>query len=317
MKFGVQFWLFSPVPGAIALALLVAMPPASQARPFPHPEPTLTAAPPFPQLIAQASRTVGGSPATGRTTGGGSDFTMTYDASRSVSGAGAGGRSQGGGVRSGIAAVCPTPEVPLTALVPFEATYAPSKNIPETMNVWGTTTQQHPTFWAYVPAIDPSISVTFLLSEGRNLIHQTTVQPPSQGGVIPVTVPTSAPALEPGKRYQWTLSFQCKAAEAGSGAASSAKTETVYVQASVFYAPLAPAIASQLTPKPSRQNAALYAQNGIWYDALTTLATLRQQAPNDATLQADWATLLNSMVLSPAASPYFDVQKLAQQPLAR
>ncbi len=316
MNFGLKSIIFSCFGSGITLVSLL-LPTIAKAQPpqsFSHaqtPQPT-------PLLIAQASRTVSGSPATGRSVGGGTELIdLTYDASRSVSGAGAGGRAQGGGVRGKKTAFCPTPEVPLTALVPFTATYPEGKTIPITMNVWGTTTQAHPTLWAYVPPLDPSIELQFLLTEGRNLVHRTTLQAPGQGGVIAIPIPTTATALTPDKQYQWTLSFRCKAPTTGQTTGSSAQIETVYIQASVFYKPLDSAIANQLTPTPSRQNAALYAQNGFWYDALTTLATLRQQAPEDPTLQADWATLLKSMVLSPEAREHIDIDTLAKQPLAR
>jgi hypothetical protein len=40
------------------------------------------------------------------------------------------------------------------------------------------------------------------------------------------------------------------------------------------------------------QQVAIYASNGIWYEALTTLAQLRQNSPQDATLQQEWQDLL-------------------------
>jgi hypothetical protein len=44
-----------------------------------------------------------------------------------------------------------------------------------------------------------------------------------------------------------------------------------------------------------------YAKNGIWYDTLTTLAQMRRQAPDDASLKAEWTQLLQSQKLESVA----------------
>ena len=46
-----------------------------------------------------------------------------------------------------------------------------------------------------------------------------------------------------------------------------------------------------------RQRVALYAQAGIWQDALTTLGELRVRQRQDAALATDWKDLLDSVGL--------------------
>jgi hypothetical protein len=51
-----------------------------------------------------------------------------------------------------------------------------------------------------------------------------------------------------------------------------------------------------------REQINLYAANGIWHDALTNLAQLRQTNPEDAALMADWESLLKSVNLEAIAT---------------
>ncbi|NMF65511.1 hypothetical protein DP113_34385 (plasmid) [Brasilonema octagenarum UFV-E1] len=51
-----------------------------------------------------------------------------------------------------------------------------------------------------------------------------------------------------------------------------------------------------------RQRVALYAQAGIWQDAVTTLGELRRAKLRDTTLAADWKNLLESVGLEDIAT---------------
>ncbi|WP_254721630.1 DUF928 domain-containing protein [Kovacikia minuta] len=57
------------------------------------------------------------------------------------------------------------------------------------------------------------------------------------------------------------------------------------------------AIAAQIESASPQQKVELYAQNGIWFDALTTLANLRLANPQDPALTSDWDSLLRSVGL--------------------
>ena len=63
-----------------------------------------------------------------------------------------------------------------------------------------------------------------------------------------------------------------------------------------------PTLMSQLKNATPRQRVTLYATNGFWHDALTTLAELRSANPGDATLSRDWVSLLHSVGLDAIAT---------------
>jgi hypothetical protein len=233
---------------------------------------------------------------------------------REVSGPAPGGRYRGGGSRSGGSqTLCPVTKVPLTALVPFQESYEKGQeNLPPMVNVWGYAASDRPTFWVYVPYNTGSIPARFSMDDetAGNTIYETAVKLPNQAGIVGIPLPADAPALQPGKRYRWFFSLNCKAPNA-----TAATTENINVEAVVIREALPAAIARQLTSAPSLQNAIAFAQNGFWYDALTTLAKLRQQNPQDESLTLAWKELLSGVATSEAGLKNFNLDAIQAQPL--
>ncbi|MGI0486930.1 DUF928 domain-containing protein [Pantanalinema rosaneae CENA516] len=165
--------------------------------------------------------------------------------------------------------------------------------------VWGLTTVDHPTFWFYVPSVTgPAAEMEFVLRDQSGQKLYETKADLTQAGVMGVTLPTTAPTLTTGDRYQWYFKVRCPAAPS---------QLPKYVNGWIERRAIAPTLASQLQQATPAQRAALYAQQGIWFDAVTTLAQLRQSQPNDATLAQQWAELLESVQLP----------ELATQPLLK
>lgn len=197
------------------------------------------------------------------------------------------GRIRGGASRGNCS---PTPQA-LTALAPSAPINSTSANNP----VWGLTTVDRPTFWFYVPyEITPDLAMEFvLLDEQDNVVYQTNLSANSPAGVIQVTPSATVPALEIGKIYRWFFLIYCS------------DENPVFTQGAIQRATPSPELVATLSRSPSREQAALYASNGFWFDAVTTLATLRRAEPNNDAIAADWASLLQSAGL----------EDVAQQPL--
>jgi len=231
---------------------------------------------------------------------------------REVSGPAPSGRYRGGGSRNLAGAVCPETPLPLTAIVPFEEVYEPGReNRPPIVNVWGYTTSERPTFWVYVPYSDPKIPARLTIDdvEAGTTIYEQPVTLPTQPGILSLQVPKTAPGLQPGKRYSWFFTLECKASTA-------AATNSINVQATVIRDRL-PATTGQLTATPSVENTKIYAQNGFWYDALTELATLRQQKPQDPELTQSWQELLSGIATTDKAKQNFKLDQISSQPLVK
>lgn len=188
-------------------------------------------------------------------------------------------RRKGGGSR-GECLVKNKP--PLTALVP-------------TTNL-GLTVAESPTFWFYVPyTLTPEHSVEFVLKDGNNYVYKTNF--PGMGtppGVVSLRLPSTVP-LKADKNYDWYFLIYCD---------SQNKDKFVFVNGLVRRVER-PNLKKQLESATPQKRIILYAAEGIWYDALTSLAERRRAYPQDDKLNDDWAGLLQSVGL----------EKLAPEPL--
>ncbi|MBP5977583.1 DUF928 domain-containing protein [Brasilonema sp. CT11] len=196
-----------------------------------------------------------------------------------------GGRRYGGASRG----QCPVPKPGLTALVPL------IEQPTSVMNVWGQTTAERPTFWFYTPYVKGSgYPANFvLLDPESNLVYRQDITLPSEPGVMSVSLPASVSPLTTGKQYRWFMNVYCD---------SQKQQSPVYVEGVIQRVNLKAAIVQQIKQAQPRQQVAIYASNGIWYEALTTVAQLRQKNPQDVTLEQEWQDLLSSIGLGDFAS---------------
>jgi Domain of Unknown Function (DUF928) len=159
-------------------------------------------------------------------------------------------------------------------------------------SVWGKTTSPHPTFWFFVPETPRSTQLEFFLqNQQEEDIYRTSVPTPQQSGTIGVRIPTSQAPLQLNQNYHWTLKAKVPC--------GTSTPNRVYVDGWVTRVNL-PGVSQQ-------NNSDSYAQKGIWYDAVTSLAQQRLQKPNDLQVEQDWSDLLESG----------NLQSIAKQPLLR
>ncbi len=189
-----------------------------------------------------------------------------------------------------------TVDQPLTALVP-----AINKTLDEGQGkatyVWAKTVAERPTFSYYLPYSPKSLrSIEFVLQKGEDDVYRAPVALPQRPGIVSVSLPSTAKPLEIGEKYHWFLkiSMNCDSQQLSDG--------KDYVEGWVQRVELNPNLARQLEAATPQQRAALYAANGIWHEALTTLAALRLVNAEDATLKDDWTELLQSTGLADIAS---------------
>ena len=186
------------------------------------------------------------------------------------------GRHKGGGSRN----LCPNGQN-LTALVPANNKI-----------VWGKTIAEHPEFLFYIPQ---GSSIEFVLQdESDNYIYQTTRQiNPEDLGILKIAIPDTAIPLANNKIYQWTLSLACN---------ENNPHAFVYVNGSIEKVTLERETLEQLETKKEIETAIIYAEAGIWYDAIALLAELRHQNPDDIDINTIWTELLKQVDLTAIAS---------------
>ncbi len=208
------------------------------------------------------------------------------------------GRRGGGAGRS-----CAVGEQSVTALVPE---YKQTLGQADITKVWGTTIAERPTFWFDVPYEKDAIAVLEFVLQDTSIpakaIYRTSVTPPNAPGIISIRLPASMPPLEVGKSYNWffKVRLQC-----GSGTA--VKPQLTKEELYGWVQRLSPSatLTSQLKQAKPQQRATIYAQNGIWFDAVTALAEQRLATSQDPRLTQDWKALLQTVGL----------EKLATKPL--
>ena len=183
---------------------------------------------------------------------------------------------------------CPVISQPLTAIVPEYRSAQGNQ-------VWGLTKMEHPTFLFYVPYAKPAlVDISFTLQDESNpgekkIVYQnSTITPASTPGMIRITLPKSSPTLATNKPYRWFL-------ELNMGCTSGQRP--LFVEGWIQRTELDRNLSQQIDRATPTEKVSLYAENGLWHDALTTLASLRATNPQDSELNQDWQNLFNAIGL--------------------
>jgi Domain of Unknown Function (DUF928) len=188
---------------------------------------------------------------------------------------------------------CPTVTLPLTALVP--STEEPD----ESSQIF--TVAERPVFWVYIPyATNPTApeEVTLTLRTKVNgkesQEYQERFKLRKTPGIVAFPLPKTLPNLESGQQYYWQLSYICQVAMKS--------PERIRVYGSIQRVPLDPNLKQHLDTASAQDRIVIYAENGLWQDALTQLAILYRREPENLQLKADWVDLLGSVKLEHLAS---------------
>lgn len=158
----------------------------------------------------------------------------------------------------------------------------------------GLTVASKPTFLFRVSKTSVQEAQFNLFNEtGEKFIYSKTFPLTNTGDVISFTLPDDAPALEVGQEYQWEVVVNCDPDDSASNPR---------VRMAIKRVELDSTLASKLVEAQPNERPDLYAQEGIWIDALSTLAKLRMANVNDAELKEEWTSLLESVGLKEIAS---------------
>lgn len=194
------------------------------------------------------------------------------------------GRREGGGTRS-LGLECPMATTALTALIP--------------QSTMGQTISAKPTFFYYLPvALDKTVQFELADQRDKTLYKKSFRMVTSRAGIVSVSLASddNSPALEVGKNYQWYFTIKCNPKNT---------TDDVLVSGWINRTALAPTVKTELDRSSDLTKLSIFAQQSLWYEYLATLAQLRLQSPNDASLAIKWSAVLKSV----------ELDKIAQEPL--
>lgn len=153
------------------------------------------------------------------------------------------------------------------------------------------TATDRPTLLVYVPATSAKAVEVTLEDANKRGIDRIRVNLPKTPGIVRVPL-TSFPALAVGQDYLWIASVVCDSGDPkdnfSAGIIRRVQTDSALTKKLKRAAPL--------------DQAALYSQAGIWYDAASTLDELRRTQPNNQELQGLWQEFLKSAGLEALAT---------------
>ena len=165
----------------------------------------------------------------------------------------------------------------------------------------GLTTSSHPTFFWHVSA---PVQMAFTLTQ-RGVVQplwEQQIQPPA-AGIVQLEMPSNLPELLPGKEYRWSVSLLCNRER---------PSANPFVQTWIERIPTTSSLTQQLAAAPTdRHRASIYAQAGLWYDALAAISAAHTANPKDVSILEERLLLLDSVGLERVAAQ--ERQSLARQ----
>jgi hypothetical protein len=151
-----------------------------------------------------------------------------------------------------------------------------------TSSNWGETIDAHPTFWFYQPYQGVAVQLDLRDENTQSVVFSKTYQVKGNAGIAKLTLPETAPNLEVDKLYRWQVNFICNP-----------KTQQAYVSRGVIVRrALDDRLSCQLQRAKPEERASIFAEQGLWYNVLNEMATLRRLKPKDPDVQANWRILL-------------------------
>ncbi len=198
----------------------------------------------------------------------------------------------GAGSRSSQGCTAPQNSQPLTLLVPPHQV--------------ALTVAERPIFLVYFPKTLAKQAELSLRDEQGNGIYQTTFNLSDTPGILSIPLPATAPALEIGQKYQWSIAMICNPDD---------RLRDQVVDAWIQRTELPASLRQQLETASILEQASLYAQNGIWYDTISTLAEFASQSENSTVAANVWEQLLTNAIRHATGTESVKLEQMLGMPL--
>ena len=157
----------------------------------------------------------------------------------------------------------------------------------------GLTTSSQPTlYWYLSEPANARLDVT--VTDDRNIdpLLEQVIGIPKSAGIQSLDLAKAGATLKPGVEYRWFVSLTPDEKQRSNDVVASGTIEYVKPDA---------ALASKVASADALAQARIYAEDGIWYDALDSLSRAIAQNPNDSSLHAQRAAMLEQVGLKSAA----------------
>lgn len=147
---------------------------------------------------------------------------------------------------------------------------------------WGNTLAERPKFWFHIPYKQGRLT---LILRNKTKSMQANYQVMNGGGIMGFPVPETLPALKVDESYYYKVYFSCNPKNQPS------KTG---IQGIVNRVPMNEVLQTKLSSATSiKEKIYLYANQGLWYEAITVLIESRSSGSIDKELEEYWSGLLS------------------------
>lgn len=158
----------------------------------------------------------------------------------------------------------------------------------------GLTMHEQPAlYWYLSKAAAHPIEVTIIEDQGVKPFFETRLSPPIQAGVQRVRLADYGVRLRPDVPYQWFVALI---------ADPESRSQDIVAGGVIERVALSDTLRARLAQTTSPQALQIYAEAGLWYDAITVLSDLIEVASQDATLRQQRAALLEQVGLPEIAA---------------
>jgi hypothetical protein len=158
---------------------------------------------------------------------------------------------------------------------------------------FGTTVSESPEFLVYIPQTVARQAEFVLKDEEGNDLYRTIFEISGEEAIASLTLPSDEIKLESGINYSWYFSLICNPQDFRKNVETQGWTQRVELN---------PNLITTLETADPITRSQLYAENGVWHEAIAILAQLRQEQPTDPILAQAWQNLLESANLGEIAA---------------
>jgi len=169
----------------------------------------------------------------------------------------------------------------------------------------GFTVKSEPILYWYLSKA-PAVPVEFTLVDTRKIppVVEQSLPAPAQSGVQKIVLKELGHALEPGVEYYWSISLITD---------PESRSQDIMARGTIERIPFDEALMLDLVRPCTRDLVYLYAEKGVWYDAVGCVMELLDRSPNDEGLQRLLFSLLNQgRLILPHDSPVIRDQTVWQ-----
>jgi hypothetical protein len=175
------------------------------------------------------------------------------------------------------------PPIPLMALIP--------------QSTFGKTLDEYPTLYFYIPDVslkNVKAEFSFYDQNLKSIIYEKEIPLQASDSIVSVDLANAPdlPPLEVGKPYFWYFSIIFDQYD---------RSDSTYVAGWIHRVTPNSRINQELDRATPEAKPAIYANHGIWYETLESLAQLRCSDQENSTLASNWQSVLQQVGLSDIA----------------